>query len=134
MRRRLFVPLLLAGVLAVSADTSAAVPHDAYLQQVEQWRDGRLARLTAADGWLSLVGLAWLHEGANRVGSAADNDVVLPTGPAHLGTVTLSGEGRLHLVLAQGSGATVDGKAVPEADLVDDMHAGEGAPTLVSVW
>lgn len=111
---------------AADSAPSADVVH-----QVEQWRTARLQRLTAPSGWLSLIGLEWLHEGPNRVGSAADNDVVLKAGPAHLGTVTVGEDGRVHLALAPDSGATVDGKTASEVVLVDDMHAGDGAPTTV---
>jgi len=56
------------------------------------WRNHRLAELTAADGWLSLVGLFWLSPGEQTLGSAADNSLVLPVGPAHWGTLTLGDE------------------------------------------
>lgn len=103
-----------------------------YTHEIEQWRADRVALLTAPDGWLSLIGLEWLKEGANRVGSAADNDIVLKAGPAHLGTVTLAADGSTQIVLASGSGATVDGKPVESAALIDDMHAAPGAaPTTV---
>lgn len=102
-------------------------------QQVEQWKQGRLQRLTAPDGWLSLVGLEWLHPGANRVGSAADNDIVLKVGPAHLGVVTLAADGAVKIALAKDSGASIDGKPAQEATLVDDIQAGEnGHPTTVA--
>ncbi len=111
--------------------THAAMPAD-FSQQNQQWQDKRLAGLTAPNGWLSLIGLEWLKEGANRIGTAADNDIVLKAGPAHLGVVTLSKDGALHIVLDKHSGATVDGKAVSEATLLDDAHAGEGAPSTVA--
>ena len=122
-----FLFALISGVAAVSA---AETP--TYTHEIEQWRATRVAKLTAPDGWLSLIGLEWLHEGANRVGSAADNDIVLKAGPAHLGTVTLAAGGTVRIVLAKDSGATVDGKLVAEAVLVDDMHVVDGAaPTTV---
>lgn len=111
------------------SDTSAAE----VTKQVEQWKQGRLQRLTAPDGWLSLVGLEWLHPGANRVGSASDNDIVLKVGPAHLGVVTLAADGAVKIVLAKDSGASIDGKPVQEATLVDDIQAGEnGHPTTIA--
>jgi uncharacterized protein (DUF1684 family) len=124
------------GVVAVHAentvspsDTSAAE----VTKQVEQWKQGRLQRLTAPDGWLSLVGLEWLHPGANRVGSASDNDIVLRVGPAHLGVVTLAADGVAKIELAKDSGASIDGKPVHEATLVDDIQAGEnGHPTTIA--
>jgi uncharacterized protein (DUF1684 family) len=46
--------------------------------------------------------------------------------------VTLAADGGLRIALAQHSGATVDGKAVDAAALVDDMHVqGDAAPTTV---
>ena len=111
------------------SDTSAAE----VTKQVEQWKQGRLQRLTAPDGWLSLVGLEWLHPGANRVGSASDNDIVLKVGPAHLGVVTLAADGAVKIVLAKDSGASIDGKPAQEATLVDDIQAGEnGHPTTIA--
>ena len=126
--------ILSSGVALVHADTPKQTnSSDAYQQSIEQWRVGRVARLTAPDGWLSLIGLEWLQQGANRVGSAADNDIVLQAGPAHLGVVTLDKTGQLHIALADGSGATVDGKPVHEATLVDDAHVtGSATPTTVT--
>ena len=40
-------------------------------QSIKAWRASRHDRLTQPDGWLTLVGLEWLNEGENRVGSAA---------------------------------------------------------------
>ena len=126
LRTAAFVLAMLSGVATVSA-ADVPSPSATYTQQIEQWRAARVARLTAPTGWLSLIGLEWLNEGANRVGSAADNVIVLKAGPAHLGTVTLAPDGGLHLALDPASGATVDGKAVTEAALVDDMHAAADA-------
>jgi uncharacterized protein len=135
MWRNVLAGLILStGVALVHADTptQTAAP-DHYTQSIEKWRADRVARLTAPDGWLSLIGLEWLQEGANRVGSAADNDIVLQAGPAHLGVVTLDKTGQVHIKLAQGSDATIDGKSVSEATLIDDAHVkGDAVPTTVT--
>ena len=99
LRHAIVAVALFSGVVAVHAETPMSVPATTYEQQIQQWRSGRLQRLTAPDGWLSLIGLEWLKEGDNRVGSTADNDIVLKAGPAHLGTVTLAKGGSLHIVL-----------------------------------
>jgi uncharacterized protein len=126
--------ILCTGVALVHADTpTQATAPDHYTQGIEKWRADRVARLTAPDGWLSLIGLEWLQDGANRVGSAADNDIVLQAGPAHLGVVTLDKSGQVQIKLAQGTGATIDGKPVSEATLIDDVHAtGNTSPTVVA--
>ncbi len=105
---------------------------DSYQQDIRQWREGRIQRLTAPEGWLSLVGLEWLKPGANRVGSAAGNDIVLTAGPAHLGVIELAADGAMHLELPAHSGALIDGKPLRQARLVDDAQAGDAAPTMVS--
>jgi uncharacterized protein (DUF1684 family) len=105
------------------------VDTEAYRREIEAWHAGRIARLRRPDGWLSLVGLAWLRTGPNRIGSAADNDVVIAKAPAHLGTLTLSQGGDLDLALAADAPVTVDGARTPRARLRDD---GRGAPSVVA--
>lgn len=102
---------------------------DAYHQEIERWHAARIARLTAPNGWLSLVGLEWLQPGANRIGSAKDNDIVLAKAPARLGTITWAEDGTLSIVLGPNTGATVDGKTEMHALLLDDNHA---APTTIA--
>jgi len=126
------VAALSLGVVAVQAETATAAATGDYTHEIEQWRAKRTANLTSPTGWLSLIGLEWLQEGANRVGSASDNDIVLKAGPAHLGVVTLGKDGALHIALDDKAGATIDGKSVREATLIDDMHAGEATPTTVA--
>lgn len=111
--RILFATAMLGSASVASAD-------DAYHQQIGHWRQQRLQALTAADGWLTLVGFEWLQPGAQSVGRAADNSIVLPAGPAHLGTFTLTADDRVRLDLATDSGATVDGRAVASVELRDD--------------
>jgi hypothetical protein len=65
-----------------------AAQHEA---SVLAWRRARLARLTAEDSWLSLVGKFPLHDGDNRVGAADGCEVLLPADKAgrSLGRFTL---------------------------------------------
>lgn len=58
--------------------------------ETQAWHAQRIANLKSENGWLTLVGLAWMKEGANAFGAAPDNDLVFPKGtPPHLGTATL---------------------------------------------
>ncbi|WP_267224353.1 DUF1684 domain-containing protein [Dyella silvae] len=132
LRTAVIVFALSLGVATVQAQTNNASVLSDFSQQTQNWQNKRLAGLTAPSGWLSLIGLEWLKEGPNRLGTAADNDIVLKAGPAHLGVVTLAKDGAMHIVLDKNSGATVDGKAVHEANLIDDANAGNGAPTVVT--
>src|SRR5205823_10317029 len=49
-----------------------------YEQEILRWREWRRARLTAPEGWLSVIALERLAEGENTVGSDPSNRVVLP--------------------------------------------------------
>jgi uncharacterized protein (DUF1684 family) len=97
--------------------------------EVEHWRARRIERLTAPDGWLSLVGLHWLEPGPNTLGSAADNAIVLAKAPAHLGVIEWRADDTLLLQLAPDAGARVDGEPKQQTLLRDDR---EPNPTQVS--
>ena len=60
-----------------------------YQSEIAAWRSEREAKLKADGGWLTVAGLFWLHEGANRFGKADSNDIVLPDGAAEAGVFQL---------------------------------------------
>lgn len=128
LKLSLLMAASLAGVQVMSAKVETSTGADAYTKQIETWRAGRVERLKAPNGWLSLIGLDWLKEGRNKVGSAKDNDIVLTAGPAHLGIVTLKG-GKASIELDPKSGATIDGRKQGSAELLDDTHE---KPTTVT--
>jgi uncharacterized protein (DUF1684 family) len=102
-----------------------------YRAEIERWRTRRLAHLTAPTGWLSLVGLDWLHQGTNVIGADPSSDVRLPAGTAtpRLGVIEAGEEGvTAHLEPA--AGVTHDGKPVTTLALRDDAH---GSPTVLEL-
>lgn len=96
---------------------------DEHRAEVEAWREARYEALRRDRGWLTLAGLGWLRSGVNRLGAATGNDIVLPAGPPHAGTLTLSDDG----VVADGA-FQHDGEPVRGLRMVDD-HAPEAEPT-----
>ncbi len=102
---------------------------DAYVRDIERWHAERIRRLIAPEGWLSLVGLEWLKPGANRIGSAADNDIVLAKAPGRLGKIAWGDDGVVSIELAADASATIDGRHAAHAILEDDSHAN---PTTVA--
>jgi len=61
-----------------------------YELSIQNWQEQRVKSLTSPNGWLSLVGLYWLKEGINTIGSAGTNTIVLPdNAPQHLGSIEL---------------------------------------------
>ncbi len=117
--------LLVSLVLVLSAPAGAA--GDDWRREVMEWRDDRVARLQEPDGWLLLIGLHWLSDGLNLVGTAPDNDIVLAAGPDHMGRIELDG-GRVRFCRAAGSDVRIGGEQRPCAALTTDA---EGEPTRV---
>jgi hypothetical protein len=113
--------MLLALLLAQQVTAAPA----AYVREVEAWRQQRLERLTADGGWLTVAGLFWLKPGANRFGSAATNDIVLPAyaAPPEAGVFTLEA-GHVSVEVARGAPVTLGGAPVGRRLLRSDA-AGE---------
>jgi len=126
---------LLTGLLALllAACVEHALPPDpAYLAEVEAWREQRLERLLAEDGWLTVIGLHWLEPGVNRFGSDAGNEIPLPAPgiPALAGTVEILDDGTVVLRASAEATVAVNGEPVTESVLHTDA---QGPPDVVSV-
>ena len=123
-RRRLLVLACLAS-LALTAAAS-----DDWLAGLEAWKKWRSGRLQQPDGWLTLIGLSWLHDGDNSVGADPAAAVRLPTGkaPARLGVVRLAA-GQASFTVEPGADVRHDGAPVARIDLADD--AAKDGPTIL---
>jgi uncharacterized protein (DUF1684 family) len=119
----LFVPPLMA-----AQQSASATPGENHSHAVEAWRAGRHESLLRPDSYLTQVGLEWLKDGENRVGSAADNDIRLPHGPAYWGSVFLQND-QLSFVSSDSASVSINGGSLEQAMLVPDT---EGVPTLVA--
>ncbi len=97
----------------------------AFMQQQQDWRAERLARLTKPDGWASLIGLHVLEPGGHRLGSAEDNGIRLAMGPAHLGVLTVEKDA-LSFVPEQGVAVKVDGSSRHASTILRDDTTSEG--------
>ncbi len=97
---RRIVPIALS---AIAFCAVAAAPEPAYVDDLAKWRTKADASLTRERGWLSIVSRDELAPGTYRIGSAPDNQIVLPKGlaPAYLGTVTAE-QDKARLTLAKG--------------------------------
>jgi uncharacterized protein (DUF1684 family) len=92
-----------------------------YQQSVEKWRQAYDAKLRGDDGWLTVAGLFWLHEGENSFGSDPGNDIVLPSPavPARAGYFDLRA-GKTTVHVHSGVPITMGGKPVDTVELHPD--------------
>lgn len=123
--------MVLSGLLALSL--SAATPaSEEVVAATRAWQERRLTRLQADDGWLTLVGLGWLKEGANTAGSDGKAAVVFPEGaPKDVGTFTRSGS-KVTFQPAAGVTVTRDGKAFSGGPVQTDEE-GRAKPDILQV-
>jgi uncharacterized protein (DUF1684 family) len=132
--------LLVVLVLAMVGGTACNTEHEtgqvgqsarqtiSHQQSIEDWRARRHERLSKADGWLTLVGLEWLKDGENRIGSAEGNDIRLSKGPAYWGSVFLEGD-TLRFENPANEAIMIDGEILTQAELTYDT---KGNPTTLA--
>ena len=133
MRRIVIAAFVLATAANLLALRSAA-DSTSEQERIAAWRKARVAELTADDGWLTLVGLHWLHDGVNYAGSAAGTDLPLPReAPAMVGTFTLVG-GHVTFLASEGATVTVDGKPFASGDVtLDKMVLASGSVRMLVI-
>ena len=120
--------LLGSAVLFASAPGSAPVaPDAAYVQSFEKWKVEQIDDLK--QNWLPLAGLYWLKPGVNSFGTAAENGVVFPKGPAHAGEFDLEGKD-VTVKLRPEARAMIAGKALATTKLDADVS---GHPTVIEM-
>jgi hypothetical protein len=126
--------LLIASLVLLVAGCGRYVrtPDPAYVAEIEAWRAERLERLTADDGWLTVVGLDWLAPGVNRFGSDPGSEIPLsgPDIPALAGTVELLADGSVVARAAEGATVTINGAPLTESVLRSDA---QGGPDILRV-
>jgi uncharacterized protein (DUF1684 family) len=98
-----------------------------YRATIEQWRAQHESELKADGGWLTVSGLFWLKDGINRVGSNQANEIVLPRGPAELGTFELQ-HGKATFRAAPGVAVKLNGQRADVAPLKSDA---DGKPDTI---
>lgn len=106
-----------------NTDAAPVLDEQAWRVDVEQWREGRMERLTAEDGWLSLTALEFPGEGDWLVGNSERADLRMISGPEVWGRLRLS-EGQAWFEAANES-VQVDGQAVDQAVELLDAQASD---------
>jgi uncharacterized protein (DUF1684 family) len=111
--------LILAAVLLIGS----APP--SYRAGIAQYRKDRIAELTAANGWLAVQGLFWLHDGPNTAGSDPSCEIRLPARTAkRIGIFTLN-DG--HVTFTADPSAIVTAAGAPVTAFTLDPQKGEAS-------
>jgi len=121
------IAVVVAGIVICLPALSLEPPDAAYLQSFEKWKGELIDDLK--QNWLVLAGLFWLKPGANTFGSASDNAIVLPSGPAHAGVFQLQGDS-VSVELQKGVQAKIGGESLTQSKLQADVT---GKPTVIEM-
>jgi len=121
-RNRVFLWLFLSLIF------TALVRADTYESQEDVWRHKRCDKLSASDGWLSLIGLHWLSLGKNTVGASSDNSIQLSAGPAHFGLITWSKDNSLVFEPSNETTVTIDKEVIKKSI---SISTNEEKPSLI---
>jgi uncharacterized protein (DUF1684 family) len=103
---------------------------DTWNQELDEWKSKRVANLTRPHGWLSLIGMEWLHSGENTIGSASDNSIVLPHGPEHIGTFVLTNN---IIVFKVNKGVDIKANKESVTSQIPVMMDSSGEPTVFTI-
>ncbi|HEY1658204.1 MAG TPA: DUF1684 domain-containing protein [Candidatus Sulfotelmatobacter sp.] len=109
------------------AKSIAHAPDGTYIQSFDKWKAELIDDLK--ENWLPLAGLYWLKPGANTFGSASDNAMVFPKGPAHCGGFDLAGKDVVAKFVPD-LHALVAGKVFSGGNLDPDLS---GHPTVIEM-
>ena len=118
-RKAAALSAVIVALAAVAIVSFAGESDAAYRASIEKWRAQREAGLKADDGWLSVAGLFWLHDGENRFGSDPSNDIVLPSAPSDAGAFDFH-DGKTVVHVHPGVPVTINGKRIDTATLRPD--------------
>jgi uncharacterized protein (DUF1684 family) len=120
MQTNHLVNLALALALTASAAPAFCAPADiAYSKNIEAWRATQEKDLTTDSGWLTVIGLFWLKDGVNSVGTETTSTVRFPLGStdAKVGTFVRN-SGQVFFAPTPGVAVTVNGKALEGKTLI----------------
>ena len=112
--------VVLAAIMSSCTSDPDSLDREAVEAGVVEWRAGRLERLTAPDGFLTLVGLFWLDQESATFGGSADSDLVFPgAGDPVLGEFRLAEDG-VRMIAEPGVALLADGEPVQSILIADD--------------
>jgi uncharacterized protein (DUF1684 family) len=100
-----------------------------YEQSLLEWRAHKDETLRAERGWLALEGLYWLEKGANTLGSAPNNSIILPVAAGRVGSLLIK-DSQVIFTPAPGVTISIDGEPAGEMPLKADRS---GEPSIISL-
>lgn len=111
------------------AFAGAALAQQKYAAEINKWRSEHETELKKDSGWLTVVGLTWLKDGKNTIGTGDGFDVELTNNfkKGRFGEIDFH-DGKAILTVVSGVDATGDDKPFTAGELTSDE---KGKPTSI---
>lgn len=120
LHRFLLIFLVLL-IISCSSNDEISFASKEYNNEINNWHTKRIENLKKANGWLNLVGLFWLEEGENSIGSAKENKIVFPEkAPGKIGTI-IKTDSLINFICEKGVEVINNNKAINKIELKHDL-------------
>jgi uncharacterized protein (DUF1684 family) len=73
------IPFVIICLLILNSNSLFGLDYKVYKNEMKIWDKSRIEGLLAENGWVNLIGLLWLKDGSNSLGSGKDNDLIVPS-------------------------------------------------------
>ena len=118
---RIFLLLIFLSLFGCQPNTEKFNEAD-YIKSFQEWQQQRLENLKSENGWLNLVGLYWLKDGQNPIGSNEANNIIFPEkAPEFIGTIILY-KGNLSISVDKDVSIYVNDSLITEHNINTDME------------
>ena len=117
-------------LIVLSLILSFNINANTWQDDLDKWKSSRQESLKRPHGWLSLIGMEWFAKGENSIGSASDNAIVLPHGPAYIGSFKLVND-KITFTANKGISIQANEKSVDGSIQVKMDSSGE--PTIFTI-
>ncbi len=121
--KRIILFIAVVGILTGGCARQKEKGGSKYIKAIKEWHQKREANLKKENGWLNLVGLFWLKNGINTVGSDTSNDIIFPKGksPEFLGKF-IKRDSVVYFVANAGVEVKYKGSPVERIKMNNDMQ------------
>ncbi len=124
MKALIALAIILGGLMSSPAQAEDPADFKEFRKKTEDY---------IRQSWLIVVGLEWLKEGENTLGSAPQSDVTLPaSAPASLGKIVLKKK-TVELTLSEDKGVLIDGKPAQKNKAYTLKPDVSKAPTMITL-
>jgi uncharacterized protein (DUF1684 family) len=99
-----------------------------YINEINDWHAKRIENLKKENGWLNLVGLYWLEDGENTIGSGSENKIQFPQNTTDKLGIFTKTDSVIVFSADENAEVKINGKKITKIEMKSDLTA---EPTIL---